>query len=182
MARSPDEIDFEQYYKDWRHRDILTWQIPAVTVVIGSGIMIGSYVAQIPWYVKALAFGLGAFFIATLTVMLAQNLYYQWWDEKHLEDYGKIKPIKPQSKPIPPIPEEEGEKSLRDKCGRILGSQRIGSTLLLFTCFSFYVGFSYLFTSIWQWCYWFYWVGGISVLVVTFLIPFGWFLIWLKRI
>ena len=87
MARSPDEIDFEQYYEDWRHRDALTWQIPAVTVAIGSGIMIGSYMAEIPWCVKALAFGLGAFFIASLTVMLAQNLYYQWRDEEHLGDY-----------------------------------------------------------------------------------------------
>ncbi|MBA7648870.1 hypothetical protein ES703_56660 [subsurface metagenome] len=183
MARSPDEIDFEQYYENWRHRDTLTWQIPAVAVVIGSGITISSYMAEIPWGVKALAFGLSAFFIATLTVMLAQNLYYQWRDEKHLEDYKERSIIKPQSKPIPSITEEEkSRKSFRKKFGRILGPQRMGSTLLLFTCFSFYVGLSYMFASTWQWCHWFYWVSGISVLVVAFLITFGWFLIWLKRI
>lgn len=181
MARSPNEIDFEQYYEDWRHRDNLTWQI--VAVAISGVIIVGSYQAGLPWPIAALVFGLGAVFMATLTVMLAQNLYYQWRDEKHLENYGKLKSIKPSSRPIPSMVREEKVKnSFCDKLGRIIGSQRMGSTLLLFTCFSFYVGFSCLFASIWQWCYWFYWVGGISVLGVTFLITFGWFLIWLKRI
>ena len=183
MARSPDEIDFKQYYADWRHRDNLTWQIPAVTVAIGAGILIGGYVAKIPWHVKALAFGLGAFFIATLTVMLAQNLYYQWWDEKYLKDYGKGKTSVPKSKPIPCIVEEEKvKKSFRNKLGRILGRRRMGSTLLLITCFSFYAALSYLFATTWQWCSCPYWVGGISVLVIIPLFTFGWFLIWLKGI
>lgn len=183
MARSLKDIDFEQYYEDWRHRDTLTWQLPAITVAIGGGIMIGSFVADIPWFVKALAFGLGAFFIATLTVMLAQNLYYQWRDEKHLEDYKKRGINKLQSKPIPPITEEEKrEKSYYKKIGRIIGSQRMGSTLLLFTCFSFYVSLSYMFSSTWQWYHLFHLISGIFILGVTFLITFGWFFIWLKRI
>lgn len=181
MARSPDEIDFEQYYEDWRHRDTLTWQIPAVTVAIGGGIIIGSHAAIIPWHVKALAFALGAFFTATLTVMLAQNLYYQWRDEKHLENYGEGK-AKPKSRPIPfAAPEEEEKKSFFNKLGRILGYQRLGSTLLLFTCFSFYVGLSYLFTVTWHLGSELY-LLGICVLVLTFFSTFGWFLIWLRRI
>lgn len=215
MAHSPEEIDFEQYYEDWRHRDILTWQIPAVTVVIGSGIMIGSYMAQIPWYVKALVFGLDAFFIATLTVMLAQNLYYQWRDERHLDDYkkkkndepesdkaakkdkksfwnklcqklrlievyGKQENDKPQSRPVPRKVDEEDEKRrCRDKLCRIIGPQKMGSTLLLITCFLFYGGLSYLFGSTWQWCCGFYQAIGILVLVITFLCTFGWFSLWL---
>jgi hypothetical protein len=185
MVRSPDEIDFEQYYEDWRQRDTLTWQIPAVTVAIGSGIMIGSYIAEIPWCVKALAFGLGAFFIASLTVMLAQNLYYQWRDEKHLEDledYGKNKNDKPQSRPIPRKVDEEDKKSFWNKLGRILDPRRMGSTLLLVTCFLFYVGLSSLFAFTWQWCCGLYLALGTSVLVITFLFTFGWFLIWLKCI
>lgn len=181
MARRRDEIDFEQYYEDWRHRDNLTWQI--VAVAISGVIIVGGYQAGLPWPIAALVFGLGAFFMATLTMMLAQNLYYQWRDEKHLEDYGRWKSIKPQSRPIPSMVEEEIVKnSLCDKLRRILGRRRMGATLLLFTCFLFYVGFSCLFASVWQWCNWLYWVGGISVLVITFLISFGWFLIWLKRI
>lgn len=216
MAHSPDEMDFKQYYEDWRHRDTLTWQIPAVTVVIGSGIIIGSYMAEIPWCVKALAFGLGAFFSATLTVMLAQNLYYQWRDEKHLEDYrkkkndkpqsdkadekdkknfwnklcqklrliedyGREENDKPQSRPIPrKVDEEDKKRRCRDKLGRILGPQRMGSTLLLITCFFFYGGLSCLFASTWQWCSQPYLAGGISVLVITPVLTFGWFLLWLK--
>ena len=201
MARSPDEIDFEQYYEDWRHRDTLTWQIPAVTVAIGSGIIIGSYIAEIPWYVRALAFGLGAFFIATLTVMLAQNLYYQWRDEKHLEDYGNKENDKPQSRPIPRKVDEEDEKGrCWNKLGRILDCRRMGSTLLLVTCFLFYVGLSYLFVYTLTkhleryyiplyhvglsylfvytltGCYWLYLALGTSVLVIIFLFTFGWFL------
>lgn len=194
MAHSPEEIDFEQYYEDWRHRDILTWQIPAVTVVIGSGIMIGSYMAQIPWYVMALAFGLGAFFIATLTVMLAQNLYYQWRDEKHLTDYRKTKTAKPPSRPLPPPVEEEKRLKLCKKevkteefeclftrLGRIFELRRMGSTLLLLTCFFFYVSLAWLFWSTWQWCGLPYWVGGILVLIFTFSLTFGWFLKWLLK-
>lgn len=180
MVRSPDEIDFEQYYEDWRHRDILTWQIPAVAATVGGGIIIGSYFAKIPWHIRALAFGLGAFFIATLTVMLAQNLYYQWRDEKHLENYGEK--TKPQSKPIPPMAAEEKEKrSFCNKLGRILGPQRMGSTLLLLACFSFYAAFIYLFISTWQWSSWWpcYLILGIAILVITFVFTFGWFLYWL---
>lgn len=187
MARSPDEIDFEQYYEDWRHRDALTWQIPAVTVAIGSGIMIGSYMAEIPWCVKALAFGLGAFFIASLTVMLAQNLYYQWRDEEHLGDYGKQEKLTPQSRPIPPKTKEE-EREIGTKCKpklvwnrltRIIGFRRMGSTLLLITCFLFYGGLSYLFGSTWQWCYGLYRTLGIIILVGTPALTIGCFLKWL---
>ena len=184
MARSPDEIDFEQYYEDWRHRDALTWQIPAVTVAIGSGIMIGSYMAEIPWCVKALAFGLGAFFIASLTVMLAQNLYYQWRDEEHLEDYETQEKLTPQSRPIPPKTKEE-EREIEKKCKRkllvwnrltrIIGFRRMGSTLLLITCFLFYGGLSYLFGSTWQWCCGLYRALGVIILVGThcYAIPCG---------
>ena len=191
MTRSPNEIDFEQYYEDWRHRDILTWQIPAVTVVIGSGIMMGSYMAEIPWYVKALAFGLGAFFIATLTVMLAQNLYYQWRDEKHLKYYGKTKIAKPQSEPLPPPVEEEKLLKLCKKDGefenlftrsvRIVEGRRMGSTLLLITCFLFYVVLSGLFVSTWQWCSRLYRTSGIFILIITIVLTFGWFFKWLLK-
>lgn len=186
MARSPNEIDFEQYYEDWRHRDALTWQIPAVTVAIGSGIMIGSYMAEIPWCVKALAFGLGAFFIASLTVMLAQNLYYQWRDEEHLGDY-KTQEKLTQSRPIPPKTKEE-EIEIGTKCKpklvwnrltRIIGFRRMGSTLLLITCFLFYGGLSYLFGSTWPWCCGFYWTLGIIILVGTLTLTIGCFLKWL---
>lgn len=182
MARSPDEIDFEQYYEDWRHRDNLTWQIPAVTVAIGSGIMIGSYLAEMPWGIKALAFGLGAFFTATLTVMLAQNLYYQWRDEQHLEDYGKRKTSKPKSRPIPCLIEEQERKGFsRNKFGRILGHQRMGSTLLLITCIFFYGSLSYFFASTLPSCPWFWWVGRISVPLIIAVFTFGLFLRWLKH-
>ena len=189
MVRSADEIDFEQYYEDWRHRDEMTWEILPVTVALGGAIIIGSYFAEIPWHVRALTFGLGAFCIATLTVMLAQNLYYQWRDEKHLEHYGKQEKLTPQSKPIPPkTGEEEKEigtkprlKLMCDRLKRIMGPRRMGSTLLLVTCFLFYLGLSYLFGSTWQWCYRWpcYLILGIATLVIAFVFPFGWFLIWL---
>jgi hypothetical protein len=184
MTHSPNEIDFKQYYEDWRHRDNLTWQIPAVTTVIGSGIIIGSYMATaITWCVKALAFGLGAFFSATLTVMLAQNLYYQWRDKEHLKDYENKQRTNAafKSRPIPPKTEEEkNHKGFQSKLGRILGRQRIGSTLLLIICLLYYVVLSGLFVSTWQWCSWFYKIGGFLILIITFVLTCGWFLKWLK--
>ena len=34
------KIEYEQLSQDWRHRDILTWQLPSV-LVIGTGILVG---------------------------------------------------------------------------------------------------------------------------------------------
>lgn len=211
MARRPDEIDFEQYYEDWRHRDTLTWQIPAVTAAIGGGVIIGGHLANIPWYAQVLTFGLGAFFIATLTVMLAQNLYYQWRDEKHLEDYGRIKAAKLQSRPVPLLTKEEKPlklskipwrpitclpclrmakrlgsflglldspnfEGLFTRVGRVLGAKRMGSSLLLVSCFLFYAGLTGLFINVTWSCK----ALCIPALVFIFL-PFGWFLKWLIR-
>ena len=70
----------------------------------------------------------------------------------------------PQSRPIPPKTKEE-EIEIGTKCKpklvwnrltRIIGFRRMGSTLLLITCFLFYGGLSYLFGSTWPWCCGFY--------------------------
>lgn len=179
--RSPDEIDFDQFYNDWRHRDRLTWEIPSIVAVIGGALIIGAYWAAIEWWVRALAFGLALFFVSTLGVMLAQNLYYQWRDEKHLGTFGRQKLDWPRSRPIPPPLLEEKIEKEKDcfctKLGRIVGFERMGSSLLLMSCLFFSLGTGVLFVI--EFYNWRGLVIAILVGVVILLIPFGWFLKWL---
>lgn len=180
MKRSPDEIDFEEFYEDWRHRDRLTWQIPSVVIVVGGALIVGAYAAEVCWQIAALVFGLGAFFAATMTTMLAQNLYYQWRDGKHLESFGKQKLSSPRSRPIPLIaPGEQKDDHLCTKLGRIVGPQRLGSTLLLTSCFSVFIVLFVLFVghSIITGGWW-----PAIVICIAIILPFLWFLVWLIKL
>lgn len=176
--RSPDEIDFDQFYEDWRHRDRLTWQIPSVVVVIAGALIISAYATELCWQIRSLVFGLGTFFAATMTAMLAQNLYYQWRDEENLDAFGKGLAL-PRSRPIPPTaPPEQKDDTICTKLARIVRSQRMGSTLLLICCFIVSVSLFGLFVT--HSIIIGHWWPAIAICVAIILLTFGWFLSWLK--
>lgn len=188
---SPEEKDFNQFYEDWRHRDRLTWQIPSVVVVIGGAIIIGAYASGLCWQIRALVFVLGQFFATTMTVMLAQNLYYQWRDQMYVEHFDEVKVRR--ASPLPPKVtkdkvtkegKESWEETERDclniKLGRIIERQRMGSTLLLVLCVCFSIVLGMLFG---RECFWRrYHLIGIVIPLIIFAGPMAWFKIWLKAV
>ncbi len=183
-SHSIDEMDFEQYYEDWRHRDSLTWHAITLLLLLGGGMVIGAHFAKMPWYVVGSIFGFCAFFLATITIVLARNLYYQWRDLRHIEDLAKRKRSRRkrvkalESRPIPPkVKEEEKKKKLLDKLRRI-GVGRMGSTLLLVNFIILLSILEYIFYETWQWCS-FYDIIGSIIMFIPFL-PFIWFFYWLK--
>jgi len=89
-----DKLEYEQASEDWRHRDHLTWQIPAVLVVVGGLLVAEAYKLPygVPTWVKIalllLAFGLSL----SLTLALIHNLLVQKQDKEI------IKEINPQTR------------------------------------------------------------------------------------
>ena len=82
-----EKVRYEQASQDWRHRDQLTWQMPAILVVVGGLLVAEAF--KLPddapsWVRNALllfAFGLST----TLTLALSQNLILQGNDRKIIE-------------------------------------------------------------------------------------------------
>lgn len=73
------KLEYEQASEDWRHRDTLTWQMPAVLVVVGGVVTAEAFKLPVgaPIYAKhmLLLFALGLAFC--LTIALTQNIYLQ---------------------------------------------------------------------------------------------------------
>lgn len=82
-----EKVRYEQASEDWRHRDQLTWQMPAILVVVGGLLVAEAF--KLPddapsWVRNALllfAFGLST----SLTLSLFQNLILQGKDRKIIE-------------------------------------------------------------------------------------------------
>ncbi len=82
-----EKVRYEQASEDWRHRDQLTWQMPAILVVVGGLLVAEAF--KLPddapsWVRDALllfAFGLSI----SLTLALSQNLILQGKDRKIIE-------------------------------------------------------------------------------------------------
>ena len=74
-----DQIEYQELSADWRHRDTLTWQMPAVIVavvglLVSQGFkLIGDVASVIVWTIFIFATG----FASCLTVALGQNLLIQ---------------------------------------------------------------------------------------------------------
>lgn len=73
------KLEYEQASEDWRHRDTLTWQMPAVLVVVGGVVVAEAFKlpAGTPIYIRhvLLLFALGL--AVSLTIALTQNIYLQ---------------------------------------------------------------------------------------------------------
>ena len=69
--------EYEQVSDDWRHRDVLTWQLPAVMVVVGGVLVAEALGEEISWPIRNVML-LFAFALAVcLTLALKQNLKLQ---------------------------------------------------------------------------------------------------------
>ena len=91
-----EKIEYEQLSADWRHRDSLTWQMPAVLLVI-SGVLVGEGFGLLnskvnPWVVETL-FLFALAFAIMLTIALRQNLGLQ---KKNRIDLESINPYTPR--------------------------------------------------------------------------------------
>lgn len=79
--RANDQLrvaEYEQLSADWRHRDNVTWQMPAVLIAV-AGLLVGEGVKienGAPWIAEAL-FAFAAAFAVVMTVTLHQNLNLQ---------------------------------------------------------------------------------------------------------
>ena len=70
-------IEYEQVSEDWRHRDVLTWQLPAVLVVVG-GVLVGKALdPQTPPWIGAFMLLFAVALAWCLTAALTQNLELQ---------------------------------------------------------------------------------------------------------
>ncbi len=82
-----DQIEYEQTSQDWRHRDVLTWQLPSVLVIVG-GILVArafDLSKTAPPWIKNVLLGFTAFLALCLTVALLQNLNLQNKNVKNLK-------------------------------------------------------------------------------------------------
>jgi uncharacterized membrane protein len=73
------KLEYEQASEDWRHRDTLTWQMPAVLVVVGGVVVAEAFqlTAESPDYIRPMLL-LFAFSLAIcLTIALRQNINLQ---------------------------------------------------------------------------------------------------------
>ncbi len=74
-----NEIEYQELSADWRHRDSLTWQMPAVIVAVVGLLasrgfeLIGVVAPVIVWTIFIFTTG----FAVCLTVALGQNLFIQ---------------------------------------------------------------------------------------------------------
>lgn len=74
-----DELEYEQASEDWRHRDSLTWQIPAVIVVVGSVAIVEAFNLSndIPFGIRIWVFLFSFALAFCLSFALSQNLNLQ---------------------------------------------------------------------------------------------------------
>lgn len=82
-----DQIEYEQTSQDWRHRDVLTWQLPSVLVIVG-GILVArafDLPKTAPPWIKNVLLGFTAFLALCLTAALLQNLILQNRNVKNLK-------------------------------------------------------------------------------------------------
>ena len=78
-----DKIKYEQLCQDWRHRDVLTWQLPSVLILVGGVLVAQAFdlSGEHPW-IRSLLLGLGAGLATCLTIALGQNLRLQGADKE----------------------------------------------------------------------------------------------------
>lgn len=81
MSRISDECLYEQLSEDWRSRDRITWQIPAVLAVVG-GLLLATIFGRVGGLdidnaAKDALLVVGYVFAFLLVLLLARNLYLQ---------------------------------------------------------------------------------------------------------
>ena len=82
-----DKVRYEQASADWRHRDQLTWQIPAVLVVVGGLLVAEAFTlpSEAPGWVRSALFLFAFALSVSLTIALFQNLMLQGKDRAIIE-------------------------------------------------------------------------------------------------
>ncbi len=81
-------IEYEQTSEDWRHRDSLTWQLPAVLIGVGGALVAQALELPAGWVRNAIFFFAAALAVC-LTVALWQNLRLQRKDREIIKDIYK---------------------------------------------------------------------------------------------
>jgi len=89
-------IEYEQVSEDWRHRDVLTWQLPAVLVVVGGVLVREAFDQQTPPWIGAFMLLLAVALAWCLTMALKQNLDLQSMNRVIAEN------LYPETKRFPP--------------------------------------------------------------------------------
>ena len=69
--------DLQLRSADWRHRDQLTWQMPAVMVAVSGGLMAAAFQLDELQVIRVYLLWAGGLFSGLVTVALGQNIYYQ---------------------------------------------------------------------------------------------------------
>jgi len=81
-ADTQERLAHEEYIQesnDWRHRDVLTWQLPSILVGVGGILVAQAFDLQddAPQWIRSAILGLAAGLAFCLTVALEQNLRLQ---------------------------------------------------------------------------------------------------------
>ena len=71
-----EKLEYQQASEDWRHRDSLTWQLPAVLVAVAA-IVVGGVSNLDPAWARPVVLGLAAYLSGVLCYALFQNLSLQ---------------------------------------------------------------------------------------------------------
>ena len=81
--------EYIQTSHDWRHRDVLTWQLPSILVVVGGLLVAQAFdlPERAPQWIRIIILGFGAGLAFCLTWALLQNLDLQ---RKNTENLQKL--------------------------------------------------------------------------------------------
>ena len=72
-----EKMEYEQASEDWRHRDQLTWQIPAVVIAVGGFILAEAFKVETPIWLRCALLIFASTLTFALSVALSQNLSLQ---------------------------------------------------------------------------------------------------------
>ena len=180
-TRLPNHCIYEQLSEDWRNRDRMTWQIPAVLIIVGGIFVVSVFGEQFNLEEeKWIAVGLlasGLFFVWVLTVFLTRNAYFQAVGDDLMErikngDEEQLCKARSGARRLPKRLENYSFRSaFRDSC------VKLSSLLLILLCVGIGIFFTLLLLQILEKCVW--WVVGGGLFY--FLTPLGivWFS-WVK--
>ena len=91
-ADTRERFSHEEYIQtshDWRHRDVLTWQLPSILVGVGGLLVAQAFAlpAEAPGWIRSAILGFGAGLAFCLTVASQQNLTLQDKSAKNLQKF-----------------------------------------------------------------------------------------------
>jgi hypothetical protein len=128
-----NKVLYAQLSEDWRSRDRITWQLPAVLIVIGGILLVGVYGGSgVSGDVKIWLLSLGLLLAWLFTIMLTRNLYLQSVGHDLIKCMHEHRCLEEIQKCALRIPEHRQDYRFREALGGLI--KTFSSSMLLLVC------------------------------------------------